>query len=70
MGIKGEGKVMDGGTNMLNNLGDIESGGGSSSSLGGADVRKGKCCHFPLQCVISCDNGILKHLLLDSGKGV
>ena len=46
---------------VLNNLGNIESGGGSLFSfivIKGAVGMKFKHRHFPLLCIISCDNGI------------
>ena len=36
------------------------------SSEGGR--RKGKNRHFPLWCVMFCDNKILTHLIIDSEK--
>ena len=68
-GIKGEGKGRDGWVEMtiLKNLSGIESWG-RLSLLFVVDRRnfgrKGKHGHFPLRCVIYCDNRILTYLIL------
>ena len=58
---------------LLKNLIGVESGGGLSLLIvvtRGDLVWKGKHGHFPLRCVIYCDNGISTYLHLEIRKGV
>ena len=64
-----EGDISKGGYNNSENFGGIEFWGGGLSMyfvvIAGAAGQKGKHGRFLLGCVISCDNTILTHLLLE-----